>query len=504
MRTALLSICTMSAFLSLRAGIELATPFADHMVLQRGRAVPVWGTATPGAGIRVEFAGHVLETTADATGGWKVAFPAMEASREGRTLLATESAKGSDPVAVTVGDILVGEVWMCAGQSNADCPIWGDDPHYREAQGAMILSMTRKPFVRLVKTLVAFGTVPKRDYRAVWRPMTPQALADARPKPSAMGYLVAPARATPLDIPLRLVDCSWGGTNIDAWTPRSGYADVPSLRDVAALPLLERADFDAARTNGVYRGKQIYGYFLQQPSALWNGMVAAYAPMAVRGLIWYQGCHNSGEPERYCDKMHALYNGWAKEFANPGLRLYFAQLAPWGHGIADIQRAQAKFAAEEPNAGMAVINDVGCNTDIHGSDKKTVAKRLALHALRRDYGFDWIMADSPTLRSWTVEGDAYRLMFDNVGGWYLYNADWSEETRFQIRGEDGNWVPARIRNLIRPSGKGRVNGRVDGAELVVFAEGVKKPDGLRYLYAKPWTGNLYSDAGLPLGAFEIK
>ena len=498
------------------AKLELATPFADGMVLQRGREVPVWGKAEPGKKITVEFAGNSVSTVACAKGCWKVMLPAMAASKESRVLKVTEIESGffwDDALdAVEVSDVLVGEAWMCSGQSNTDCPVWGGSSRYRDGWGAMMLTSTVKPFVRLVKTPLVASVEPRYNYKAKWMKMTPE-MYDAYCKgtrmPSAMGYYFALELANALDVPVGLVDSSWGGTNIDAWTPRSGYEGMDSLKDVAALPLLDSNAFDKEKKDGVYKNVGVCGSWIQQPTALWNGMVAAYAPMACRGFIWYQGCHNAGEYQRYCDKMHALYNGWSKEFENPELKLYFVQLAPWGYGgIANIQIAQAKFDAEEPNAGMAVINDVGNLTDIHPNDKRTVAKRLSLHALKRDYGFETVRDNSPTLKSWKIDGDKFVLSFDDADGWYIYNyQQGSPEVGFEIAGADGVFKPAKLVNVkMTPhykTKKPEFKGEVAGKDLVVSAEGVKEPKKLRYLFSRPWFGALYNSHCLPLGAFEV-
>ena len=498
------------------AKIDMGTPFTDGIVLQRGREVPVWGKAEPGRKVTVAFAGNEVATIACAKGCWKVMLPAMEASRESRTMTVTESEIGwlwdSELDVVEVKDVLVGEVWMCAGQSNTDCPIWGGSSRYRDGWGAMTLTSTVKPHVRLVKTPLVPATSPKKDYKAQWVKMTPDMFESFKKggrMPSAMGYYYALELANALEIPVGLVDSSWGGTNIDAWTPPSGYEGLDDLKDVAALPTLDQGAFAKAKKDGVYKGKGIYGAWQQQPSALWNGMVAAYAPMACRGFIWYQGCHNSGEPQRYCAKMHALYNGWAKEFKNPDLKLYFVQLAPWGFaGIANIQMAQAKFDAEEKNAGMAVINDVGNLTDIHPNDKRTVAKRLALHALRRDYGFATVRDNSPTLKDWKIDGDKFVLSFNDAEGWYIYNLKMGDPTvGFEIAGADGVFKPAKLANVqMTPNWrtqKPEFKGAVSGKDLVVAADGVKEPKQLRYLHSAPWFGALYNDVCLPLGAFAI-
>ena len=493
------------------AKIDLGTPFADGMVLQRGREVPVWGKAEPGRKVTVAFAGNEVATVACAKGCWKVMLPAMEASKESRTLTVTESEIGwlwdSALETVELKDVLVGEVWMCSGQSNTDCPIWGGSARYRDGWGALTLTSTVKPFVRLVKTPLVASAEPRYGYRAEWMKMTPdmyEAFKKGARMPSAMGYYYALELANALDVPVGLVDSSWGGTNIDAWTPRSGYEGIAGLEAEKNWKNVDQKGWNDKMKKGPVSG------WIQQPSALWNGMVAAYAPMACRGFIWYQGCHNAGEYQRYSDKMHALYNGWAKEFKNPDLKLYFVQLAPWGFGgIANIQIAQAKFDVEEKNAGMAVINDVGNLTDIHPNDKRTVAKRLALHALKRDYGFASVRDNSPTLSTWKIDGDKFVLSFNDAEGWYIYNPKMGDASvGFEIAGADGVFKPAKLVNAkLTPhyrTKKPEFRGVVEGRDLIVAADGVKEPKKLRYLFSSPWFGGLYNEVCLPLGAFEIK
>ena len=505
MKNAIILSAAVVCALPLFAKIELGTPFADHMVLQRGRPVPVWGKAAPGRTVEVSFADATVSAEVASDGSWRVALPAMEACKEPRTLAVAEYepcafwfSKKIDETKVE--DVLVGEVWMCAGQSNTDCPIWGKSPRYRDGMGAVAVASTVKPTVRLVKTPRIPSMKPRFDYRVQWVKMTPDDFKKefaGSSMPSAMGYYFALELANALDIPIGLVDSSWGGTNIDTWTPPSGYAGKASLADVAALPILPKAEFEAARASGAYPSRGVFNGYHKQPSMLWNGMVAAFAPMAFRGMIWYQGCSNSGEPQFYCDKMHALYDGWAKEFANPSMKLYFVQIVSWGHNIAPFQIAQEKFAKEEPNAAMAVINDVENLKDIHPNDKRTVAKRLALHALKRDYGFESICPDSPTPKSWKVEKGAYVVEFNDATGFYIYNDDRSLETCFEICDAAGNWHQAKVLNVEK-------NGLVNGSALKVAADGVADPRGLRYMFCAPWHGSLYGDTGLPVGAFEIK
>ena len=481
--------------LACAAEVKLAPVFGDKMVLQREKPVRVWGTAAPNEDVTVTFGAQTVKTKASEKGAWKVELAAMTASKEGRTLKAGTAE---------IKDVLVGEVWFCAGQSNTDCPIWGSGPRYRDGQGALTLQMTKKPFVRLVKTPLTWSPTPKLDVQANWMEMTPDLWAAFKKgvrMPSAMGYYYALELANALDIPIGLVDSSWGGTNIDAWTPKSGLESRADLKDVLDWQMADQKTWNDKMKKGPVSGPN------QQPTALWNGMVAAYAPMSIRGFIWYQGCHNAGEWQRYASKMHALYNGWAKEFQNPDLKLYFAQLAPWGNaGIAYIQEAQAKFDQEEAHAGMAVINDVGNLKDIHPNDKRTVAKRLAAHALKRDYGWTMLNDNSPTLKSWKIEGDKFILSFNDAEGWYIYNPDRSIQTGFEVAGEDGKFVPAQIENIVwgkDRQGKPKCDGNVNGKDLIISAKGVAAPKKLRYMYSAPWFGCLYNESTLPMGAFHI-
>ena len=482
------------AVVAAQAKVKLAAPFADGMVLQREMPVRVWGIADAGEKVQVKFADASVEAVADASGRWLAELPPMKACKTGRTLAVND---------VQVNDVLVGEVWMCAGQSNTDCPIWGKGPRYRDGWGSMMLTSTDRPFVRLVKTPKNMGVKPRRSIKVEWMKMTP-ALWDAykagKAMPSAMGYYYALELANALDVPIGLVDSSWGGTNIDAWTPRSGYDGIEGFDVERDWKLVDKNAWKSSMAKGAIIAVQ------QQPSALWNGMVAAYVPMSIRGFIWYQGCANAREPHRYANKMHALYNGWAKEFRNPDLSLYFVQLAPWGFKrIASIQEAQAKFAAAEKNAAMAVINDVGNLRDIHPNDKRTVAKRLSLHALKRNYGWKTVQNESPTLKSWKIDGNRFILSFNDAEGFYVYNSDRSLNPGFEICGADGVWKHAKICNFkySMKDGKKVCRGGIEGKELIIKADGVAEPKKLRYLHSAPWFGSLYAESGLPVGAFHI-
>ena len=480
MKNILIALAIGGSICNLEAAVKSATPFADNMVLQRARSVPVWGTADPGETVTVKFAGQTKTAAAGADGRWRVTLDAMDASRENRTM----EILGKDN-AETIRNVLVGEVWFASGQSNMECPIWGKGPRYRDGKGGIMTQMTRRPFIRYAKNDRRWSVGPDLTQKATWREFSPESFREKGL--SAVAFYYALEIYGALEIPVGVIDSSWGGTRIEPWTPPSGYDGKPNLKETAEhIPTTDK--------------EKAGGRLHQQPGVLWNGMVAAWTPFALRGMIWYQGCSNAGAYGSYCERMHALYDGWAREFGNPGLKIYFAQLAPYKDNFNGLRLAQAQFAAEEENAAIAILCDVGNLADIHPNDKEIVAKRLAIHALKRDYGFTGIIDDSPTLKTWRIEDGKFILGFKDASSWYVYRNDYKFDVPgFEIAGSDGKFVPAKVLNKNKDD-----RGTFEGAELLVAADGVAKPRQLRYLATDPWTGALYSfDSGLPLGPFEI-
>lgn len=475
------------------AKVELASPFADGVVLQRDRIVPVWGWADSGEKVTLSFADQVITVIASASGKWRVDLKPMLASKEGRTLSVTSVHPNGSTSSISVSDVLVGEVWYCSGQSNAECPIWGGNPRFRDRQGATVAQMTVKPLIRYCYASdYKRSDVPRERarYQVVWRPFTPENLMRAlRPNGtdgfSSMAVYFALDLYSALDVPIGIVGSWWGATRIEPWTPACGF----ELAGVKPIP---------DKTRGARE--------IDQPCKMWNEMVEPWCPMAMRGLIWYQGCSNSSQPETYVGYMHALYRGWAAKFENPEMKLYFVQLASWGAPcVVPLQEAQSKFASEEPNAGLVIIGDVGNLDDIHPNDKQIVGRRLALKALKYDYGFAWIECDSPVLRDWRTVEDKFVLEFDHAESYYFYNPDRSARNGFEICGADGVWHPAEYANgewYTIWLGNIR-NGNLLGNNVVVRAPGVTHPKKLRYLHSAPWFASLYNQANLPIGPFHV-
>ena len=452
------------------ANLELGHPFADNMVLQRDMPVRVWGWADAGADVKVSFAGQTIVGKASSDGYWRVELGPMAASSEGRALVAT--AAGAEDVAAT--NVLVGEVWFASGQSNMEMGITGDTIRYRDVQGRLVTQWTRHDGVRIARSENRTSAKPLRRIgpRAKWGVLGPDNAVC-----SALAWYYAVELHAALKVPVGIVVAAWGGSRIEPFIPEGGFA-------AAGL------DVSAEKS----------------PSGKWNWMVSPWTPMSMRGFIWYQGCSNMREKQRYGQLMDALYKGWSAAFENPKLHLNFVQLAPWGDGsIAEMQVIQDNYAKSEPNATMAVVNDNGNIGDIHPSDKETVAKRLVALALKHDYGFD-IKAESPGFRSARASGDLVEVSFEDAEYLYDYpdrNGNWCKS--FELAGEDGEFKTAEIVNYrpyVNLRGERRMScGSLFGSNVYLRAKGVAAPRKVRYLYRSPWDGQMFNEVGLPLKAF---
>ena len=495
----MLAMSAMSVCATSPAAVRLGYPFSDGMVLQRDMPVRVWGTAAPAEKVVVSFAGQTAEGMADADGRWRVELAPVPASKEGRALTANDAR---------IDDVLVGEVWLCCGQSNMELPLWRSDwPRFRDRQGALVAQMTHVPHLRFANgSRSKWSVSPQRGAEGEslkWYRAEPENLVKPELWISAIGFYYGLDLVHALDVPVGIIVSCRGATGIDAWIPREGLATRPDLKDVLEFPVTDKWTKDMA--------KEPFRSANNQPCVIFNANIAPIAPCALRGMIWYQGEHHvvKGEPERYCSKMHALYNGYARAFENPLFRLYFAQIAPWSGYlgfIPAVQEAQQKFAEEEPNAAIAITCDLGNVYDIHPNEKAYVAKRLVVHALKRDYGFADMEDESPSVEAATAEKDGTVILaFRHARELYVYFKDPKNpdgEWNMEIAGEDGTFHPAFILNVEKK--RGFTNGSVRGRTLHVRAEGVPAPKRIRYLHNGPSNGhgNIYNEVGLPLGPFQ--
>jgi len=463
---------------STNAEVTLPSMFGDHMVLQQGMPVPVWGWAAAGEKVKVRFGRQFQSTKADADGKWRITLDALRATRQPQKLL----VGGANTIAVN--DVLVGEVWICSGQSNMEWSL------SRTMNSKQEVGAAKHPMIRLFN--VPGHTTshkPKDKCLGSWAVCAPGSARGF----SAVGYFFGRRLSQELKTPIGLVGSNWGGTRIEPWTSLDGFKSVPELSKIASQV--------EAMWNG--EAKKVGA---RTPSAIYNAMIHPLAPFAMRGGIWYQGESNGGEGISYHHKKMALINGWRKLF-NPDLAFYWVQLANFrkdankpggGDGWARVRDAQRK-SLEIKHTGMAVIIDIGAANNIHPANKQDVGWRLSQWALHQTYKRTDLVPAGPLYKSHAVEGNKIRLRFDHVGSGLMVGrkkglaptervAD-GKLARFSIAGADKKWVWA--------------DAVIDGDTVVVNSADVARPAAVRYAYTmNPIGANLYNQEGIPASPFR--
>lgn len=481
------------------AAVKLPSVFTDHMVLQRDKAVPVWGKAEPGEEVTVEFAGQKKSAKAGADGRWMVQLDAMPANTEPQVLKAG---------AVTVQDVLVGEVWLASGQSNMEWEMnWKPDTQ-AEIPGA------NHPNLRLLKIPKTVALSPQDDVPAAWTRTTPESVGAF----SAVGYHFGLRLQEELKVPVGVILSAWGGTRIEPWASLEGLGAVPELKDLAASTRAQLPGSDAYRAanekhlaaieqwtkavRDALAKKQAVPAMPPQPAALphnqgsptslYNGMLHPFVPFALRGSIWYQGESNHNEGFAYTDKTKALLASWRSVFQNPELPFYFVQIAPFQYGAEDVEMLPQFWVAQReclkiPHTGMAVITDIGEAADIHPAHKKEVARRLSLWALAKTYGRREIDPSGPLYASHVVGGSTIRVKFDHAASG-LAARDGKPLTHFEIGGSDGIFHAAEA--------------KIDGDSVILTSAAVPQPRRARFGWNKLAMPNLMDKDGLAACAFH--
>jgi len=460
------------------AELKVANVFGDHMVLQQDMPIRVWGWAEPGASVQVDLSdlqnAAATKLQADDDGKWSVELAPRKA--DGKTLQ-LQVVSGEEKIEFK--DILMGEVWICSGQSNME---W----RLKQAANA------QQEIAAADHSTIRFFDVPKHvkqkepqqdAQKADWKICSPDTIGNF----SAVGYFFGRELSKKVNVPIGLVGANWGGQRIEPFTPPVGFEQVPELADYVAD--LKQGKFKGGAT-------QIY-----------NGMVAGLTPLSVRGAIWYQGESNAGDGLRYNHLKEALVKGWRSVFQNDELSFYWVQLAdfgrghsgqPAGGGWGPVREGQRR-ALRVANTGMAVIIDIGAEKDIHPKNKQDVGYRLAQWALAKDYGQD-VVPSGPLYKSHKIEGGKVRVNFDYVGSglmvadkggdFYLDpvkatpDADVAE---FSVQDKDGNWHWAKA--------------KIDGESVVVWNDDVTEPQNVRYAYDSNPRVTLYNKEGLPASPF---
>ena len=522
------------------ANVKMPAIFSDHMVLQQGMPVPVWGMADPGEAVTVTVAGQSAKATADAGGKWMAKLPSLGLSSKPVTMTVT----GSNTV--TINDVLIGEVWMCSGQTNMDFPL-------RSAHNANTeLPDTTDLQMRFFHVRNKTAHTPAPDVMGRWEVSGTQSAANF----SAVGYFFGKELRMKLKQPVGLIQASWGWSPAEAWVSLDALQKEPALAHyndawkkvdaayaaaMAAHPAAQAAyaaaikdwtakygkDYDAAMaqwkvasasaaaakqsppprpTPPVPRPTPVIDPAGGQasPSTLFNGMVAPIIPYAIRGSIWYQGEGNAAGPraDEYRTLFPAMIKNWREKWGEGDFPIIFVQLSGYGRddiGLPKARDAQAQ-ALSLPNTAMATAIDIGVPTNNPSPDKLDVGKRLALAARHVAYG-EKLAYSGPVFQSATKEGDAIRVKFSDSGtGLVIGQAPWVDATAkalptdqltgFELAGADGKSSPA--------------DAKIDGNAVVVSGTAVSTPVEVRYDWKAYPQGNLYNKEGLSAPPFDAK
>ncbi len=477
-------------------GLLLAKPFlpsifGDHMVLQQNLANPVWGWADPGESIGVSIAGQNHQTKADGEGAWRVALAPIPA---GGPYTLTILGKQE----VSFSDVLVGEVWICSGQSNMAWTVTRSDDAELEIQSAKF------PQVRIISVPHVGTQQPQNDFEGHWERITPESIAEF----SAVGYFFGRRLHQALEVPIGLIDNAWGGSAAEAWIRRDVLQSDGRFDELMANweaieatydPEAGQAEFQAALrawNQGGRQGPRPYSLTgNQRPANIFNGVLHPTIGYGIRGAIWYQGESNASRAHQYRDLFPLMIQHWRDLWNQGDFPFYYVQLAdfrdekpePEVSDWAELREAQTMVMDKLDKVGQAVIIDIGEGRDIHPRNKQMVANRLARWALANDYGID-IHHWSPTYQSMERKGNTITLTFDHVGQG-LYSFDTAEPQGFAIAGEDRHfaWAQAKI---------------VDENTVEVWNDEISHPVAVRYAWADNPVCNLFSRDGLPATPFR--
>ena len=493
------------AFSNAYAEVRLPGFFSDHMVFQQQQPIKIWGWAESDELVKVQLGKGSLTTSTAAgfDGRWVVELPAMNASNDPMTLTVIGKNR------LELKDVLIGEVWLCSGQSNMEWTVRSSSNAKEEIANA------NYPLIRHAKMAHRPSMVPLDDIKSEWQVCSPKTAGNF----TACGYFMARELQKSLNVPIGLINSSWGGTRVEPWVAPVGFKEVPELADIYQSVM--------GRTPGTpsYK-KQLNGFIAatdkwlaeakgkvdstdllsaspaypasltpykshQDPTMLYNGMIHALVGYPIRGVIWYQGESNHTE-SLYAEKKKALIEGWRELWGGREFPFYYVQIAPFQYGSASdvlpvFWEQQAAVQDMVENTGMVVINDIATLKDIHPPNKQDVGKRLALLALKNDYGLTDLVANSPEYESHKVQNGQLKIQFKNTGG--------------GLKTRDGKPMASHF-ELVGPGSKGfqPAVAQIEGDWVVLQSDSVKEPTAFRFAWDKLAEPNLMGGTGLPVGA----
>lgn len=457
--------------------LSVADIFSDNMVLQRDKPVPVWGKATPGLNIKVNFAGQEKQTTTGKDGKWLVELAPLTVSSAAATLKISAVNQSLE-----LRNVLVGDVWLCTGQSNMEytfdrslkkyaAPATGADVAAQEFKTTDKLSAVR--YIYMERTVNKFPALPTKG----WFTATDTTLRYV----SAIGYFFAKEIYIKTGVPIGIISSSWGGTRIEQWTAPEEYKRSSILS--------KQMTSDTFKIDGM------------RPGQMYKGMISPFAGLAIKGVCWYQGESNCmiEDQDTYVEKMRVFEESWRDAFKNEDLPFYTVQISPYLYSarkdpkqhspelLPRFWEAQIR-CLKLPRTYMVVTTDLVDNLkDIHPSYKWIVGWRMAAQALAVEYGRTETEAFHPVLLKTKRSGRKMELSFSNTGG-VLRASDGKSVNWFTIAGRDKKFEPATV--------------KIDGDQLIISSEKIKKPKYIRFAWDETARPNLVNAVGLPVTPFR--
>jgi sialate O-acetylesterase len=511
----LASLLLASATVLQAAELKLAAVFSDHMLLQCDKAVPIWGWADPGQQLTVEFAGQKKTATTEANGKWLVQLDPLHANAEPRELVVSSSHASR----ITVHDVMVGEVWLCSGQSNMSYLLTTHARTPNETTGPEILAAAQNDATAAHGALRYFAVRGKRaddpldDVQGNWIVATPDTVGGC----FALSWNFAVALHHALHVPVGVIDSAVGGTAIEPWTPLPELAACPvgpatiqrykAKLDSVGPEIRRKFDTDMAAWIQRYPTPELQQQNLaskpvlaegnsNMPARLYNGMIHGLEPYTLKGFLWFQGDGNFGNPQEYGELVRTLIRAWRAHWHDDTLPFYYVEMqnyhkpqeSPVEPNPMSLIREAQQGALQLPATDVAASLDQGIekpNYEAHFPNKKPLGERLAGLALNNLYGQPGLV-HSPQFKSYAVEGKKVRLQFDHAEGLRLRGLGGLKG--FAIRAADGDWVWAQ--------------GRIDGQDVVLWSDQVAAPAAVRYAWAFNPILSVENRAGLPLRPFR--
>jgi sialate O-acetylesterase len=490
----LVLICTIVV----EADIKLPAIFSDNMVLQQKKQITIWGWANPRENVKVnsDWDSSVKATDANQAGKWMITIETPAAGGPYNLFI-----KGNNTV--TIKNILIGEVWLCSGQSNMEFSVKSATNAEQEIKEA------NYPKIRLFQIGENTSTEPLDDCNGTWQICSPNSI----PRFTAIGYFFGREIHKELNCPVGLIESAWGGTGAESWTPKEILQN-----DEEFLPILNR-DEEVVKNKDKYKQKYSEAFVKwehqveqdkaegktppRQPSIpselrpevrasrLYNAMIHPIIPFTIKGVVWYQGENNFSRAYQYRKLFPAMISSWREKWNQGDFPFYYVQIAPYHYGnpndtrVPELQEAQM-MTLKCPNTGMVVITDIGDVNNVHPCNKQDVGKRLALWAMAKDYGCKNIVYSGPLYKAMKTEGNKIRLYFDYADSG-LMSKD-GELKEFIIAGSDQKFYPATA--------------VIEGNTVIVSSEQVTEPAAVRYSWRHSARPNLFNKEGLPASPFR--